>query len=58
MRKLIWGVLIVTATAAYGGFLYLELPPEYPASMVENAKAEGRSINYVNEPALKNHMTY
>ncbi|MGD8719782.1 MAG: hypothetical protein PVH29_13290 [Candidatus Zixiibacteriota bacterium] len=36
MRSIILGVVLLAASAAYGGVLYLELPPAYDAEMVEH----------------------
>jgi hypothetical protein len=45
MRALkIIAVGTLLASGAYGGLLYLELPAEYPASMVENATPDDEAI--------------
>jgi hypothetical protein len=43
IKAILVGTLFAVG-AAYAGLLYLELPPEYPASMVENATPEDEAI--------------
>jgi len=59
MRKLIWGVVLAAATAAYGGVVYLELPADLTAEDVLNPSAEvsSRLDKLVREETAK-HPAY
>lgn len=42
--KIVAAGTLIASAASYAGLLYLELPAEYPASMVENATPEDEAI--------------
>ncbi|UCH78475.1 MAG: T9SS type A sorting domain-containing protein [Candidatus Coatesbacteria bacterium] len=58
-KAILAGSLLTSATA-YAGLLYVELPPEYPASMVENPSAEDGALllDFIEAELAKSNNKY